>query len=158
NKLSNLPSNIIKTGSWSISQIYRNGGDLYEFYMPKWLGVDPQTGAPLWEKVTTGANGEVTGKEATGNYSEATTQEVGSALPKFQGGFNNSFRYKNFGLRVSTYFSYGNKVFSNNLRFMMNDGHEPYYNQIRLPDGYSVWTGPGDAQATEPSPQNSANS
>jgi TonB-linked SusC/RagA family outer membrane protein len=158
NKLSGLPSDIVKTGSWSISQIYRNGGDLYEFYMPKWLGVDAQTGAPLWEKVTTGANGEVTAREATANYSEATTQEVGSALPKFQGGFNNSFRYKNFGLRVSTYFNYGNKVFSNNLRFMMNDGHEPYYNQIRLPEGSSVWTGPGDTQATEPSPQNSANS
>jgi TonB-linked SusC/RagA family outer membrane protein len=158
NKLSGLPSNIVKTGNWGISQIYRNGGNLYEFYMPRWLGVDPQTGAPLWEKVTTGENGEVTAREATGNYSEATTQEVGSALPKFQGGFNNSFRYKNFNLRVSTYFNYGNKVFSNNLRFMMNDGHEPYYSQVRLPEGSSVWTGPGDTQATEPSPQNSANS
>ena len=42
----------IKTGSWAISQIYRNGGNLYEFYMPVWLGVDTQTGAPLWEKLT----------------------------------------------------------------------------------------------------------
>ena len=41
---------------------------------------------------------------------------------------------------------------------MMNDGHEPYYNQIKLPDGAKVWTGPGDTQATEPSPQNNANS
>ncbi|TFF34475.1 SusC/RagA family TonB-linked outer membrane protein [Mucilaginibacter psychrotolerans] len=158
NKLYGLPADIVKTGSWSISQIYRNGGNLYEFYMPKWLGVDAQTGAPVWEKLIYNAEGKAVASEKTSDYSQATTQEVGSALPKFQGGFNNSWRYKNFGLRVSTYFNYGNKVFSNNLRFMMNDGHEPYYNQIKLPAGSKIWSGPGDTQATEPSPQNSANS
>ena len=158
NKLEGLPASIVKTGSWSISQIYRNGGNLYEFYMPKWLGVDAQTGAPLWEKLSYDENGAVTGREGTSDYAQATIQESGSALPKFQGGFNNNFRYKNFNLRVSTYFNYGNKVFSNNLRFMMNDGHEPYYNQIQMPDDAKIWTGPGDTQATEPSPQNSANS
>ncbi|TWR28073.1 SusC/RagA family TonB-linked outer membrane protein [Mucilaginibacter achroorhodeus] len=158
NKIYGLPAPIVKTGSWSISQIYRNGGNLYEFYMPKWLGVDAQTGAPVWEKIVYDNNGKAVASERTSDYSQATIQEVGSALPKFQGGFNNSLRYKNFNLRVSTYFNYGNKVFSNNLRFMMNDGHEPYYNQIKLPSGAKVWSGPGDTQATEPSPQNSANS
>jgi len=158
NKLEGLPASIVKTGSWSISQIYRNGGNLYEFYMPKWLGVDAQTGGPLWEKVNYDANGNETSRESTSDYAQATIQESGSALPIFQGGFNNNFRYKNFNLRVSTYFNYGNKVFSNNLRFMMNDGHEPYYNQIQMPDDSKIWTGPGDTQATEPSPQNSANS
>jgi TonB-linked SusC/RagA family outer membrane protein len=158
NKLSGFPSDIIKTGPWSISQIYRNGGNLFEFYMPKWLGVDAQTGAPVWEKITYDSQGKATGSERTSDYVQATKQEVGSALPKYQGGFNNSFQYKNFNLRISTYFSYGNKVFSNNLRFMMNDGHEPYYNQIKLPEDSKIWSGPGDTQATEPSPQNSANS
>ncbi|WP_423149359.1 SusC/RagA family TonB-linked outer membrane protein [Rubrolithibacter danxiaensis] len=156
NKLRDLPSPIIRTGSWSISQIYRNGGNLYEFYMPKWLGVDTQTGAPLWEIVTKNDQGVET-RTQTSEYSKATLQEVGSALPKFQGGFNNEWSYKNFGLRVNAYFMYGNKVFSNNLRFTMNDGHEPYYNQIKLPDDAKVWTAPGDI-ATEPSPQNAANS
>jgi hypothetical protein len=57
NKLQSLPADIIKTGDWAISQIYRNNGNLYEFYMPKWLGVDPQTGAPLWEKIDKDDNG-----------------------------------------------------------------------------------------------------
>ncbi|WP_442587310.1 SusC/RagA family TonB-linked outer membrane protein [Pedobacter sp. AW31-3R] len=158
NKLYGLPSTIIKTDSKSISQIYRDGGDLYEFYMPKWLGVDSQTGAPVWEKLIYDESGKAVVAEKTSVYAEATLQESGSALAKFQGGFNNSFRYKSFNLNVSTYFNYGNKVFSNNLRFLMNDGSEPYYNQINLPDGAKVWTGPGDTEATEPSPQNSANS
>lgn len=157
NKLQQLPSPIIKTGSWSISQIYRNGGNLYEFYMPKWMGVDPQTGAPLWEKLTKDANGVVTGRETTSDYAAATYQESGSALPSFQGGITNQWRYKNISLSVNAYFLSGNKVFSNNLRFVMNDGNEPYLNQAVLPGGYSIWQKPGDI-ATNPSPQNSANS
>lgn len=157
NKLRQLPSDIIRTGSWSISQVYRNGGNLYEFYMPKWSGVDPQTGAPLWEVVTKDAQGNVTKRESTTEYAEATYQELGSALPKFQGGFTNYIRYRDFALSVNAYFLSGNKVFSNNLRFVMNDGHEPYYNQIVLPPGSKIWAQPGDI-ATEPSPQNAAGS
>lgn len=156
NKLQKLPATFVKTGSWAISQIYRNGGNLYEFYMPVWAGVDAQTGAPLWEKIVKGENGSTT-VETTSRYAEATLQEVGSALPKYQGGFNNTFTYKNLSLGISTYFLYGNKVYSNILRFTMNDGNEPYYNQIVLPSGYNIWTKPGDI-ATNPSPQNSANS
>ena len=82
---------------------------------------------------------------------EATFQQVGSALPKFQGGITNQWKYKNISLSVNAYFLSGNKVFSNNLRFVMNDGNEPYLNQIVLPKGYSIWTDPGDI-ATNPSP------
>jgi hypothetical protein len=125
--------------------------------MPVYAGVDPQTGAPLWEKITKDNQGTVTGKSTTSNYPDATYQEVGSALPKFQGGFTNQFTFKNISLSVNAYFLSGNKIFSNNLRFVMNDGSEPYMNQIVLPKGYNVWTKPGDI-ATNPSPQNSANS
>lgn len=157
NKLQKLPSDITRTQpTWSISQIYRNGGNLYEFYMPKWLGVNKETGAPQWEVITRDADGKITGREATSDYARATYQEVGSALPKLQGGLTSQWRYKNFGLSVNAYFLSGNKVFSNSLRFVMNDGMEPYYNQIVLPKGHSTWTKPGD-NATEPSPQNAAN-
>ncbi|NLR61412.1 TonB-dependent receptor [Chitinophaga polysaccharea] len=153
NKLQKFPANIINTQStWSISQIYRNGGNLYEFYMPKWLGVDKQTGAPLWEVV----NKDGTTK-ATSDYASATYQEVGSALPRFQGGMTNTFTYNGISLGVNIYFLSGNKVYSNNLRFVENDGNEPYYNQVNQPKGSSTWAKPGD-DATEPSPQNSANS
>ncbi|MBK1440682.1 SusC/RagA family TonB-linked outer membrane protein [Parapedobacter sp. ISTM3] len=157
NTLSGLPSEIIRTTSRSVSQIYRNGGRLYEFYMPKWAGVDSQTGAPLWEKLIYDAEGSAVARELTSNYAEATHQEVGSALPRYQGGFNNALRYRNITLQVNTAFSYGNKVFSNDLRYVFNDGHEPYYNQVKRPEGTVIWTKPGDI-ATEPSPQNAANS
>lgn len=156
NTLQNFPATTVLTGGENVSQIYRNGGNLYEFYIPKWLGVNAQTGAPQWEVVTTGADGKVT-RSATSDYASATPQESGSALPKFQGGFNNEFRYKAISLRVNTYFMYGNKVYNANLSEVMNDGHEPYLNQIVAPKGTVVWTKPGDV-ATDPSPQNAANS
>jgi hypothetical protein len=123
--------------------------------MPKWLGVDASTGAPTWEKVTKDNNGAITKRETTFNYAEATFQDAGSALPKYQGGITNTFSYKGLSLSVNAYFLQGSKVYSNNLRFVMNDGNEPYYNQIVLPKDYHIWTHPGDI-ATNPSPQNAA--
>src|SRR4030095_819292 len=107
--------------------------------------------------LTKDAQGNVTGKETTSNYADATYEEAGSALPKYQGDFTNIFSYKNLSLSADFYFVHGNKVFSNILRFTMNDGNEPYYNQVVLPGDYSIWTKPGDI-ATNPSPQNSASS
>lgn len=156
NIIGGLPARVVKTGSWGISQIYRNGGALYEFYLPKWIGVDKETGAPLWENVTTDDDGKVT-RTPTSDFSKATPQELGSALPKIQGGLNNNFTYRNWSLGINAYFIQGNKVYSNDLRFVMNDGHEPYYNQIVRPKGSVIWTKPGDV-ATEPSPQNAASS
>lgn len=156
NKLRKLPSPFVKTGSWALSQIYRNGGDLYEFYMPVWKGVDPETGAPLWEKLIKNTDGSIKSRETTSNYADATLQEVGSALPDFQGGITNTLRYQNLSFSFNAYFVHGDKVYSNNLRFVMNDGNEPYYNQIVLPSDYSIWTHPGD-KATNPSPQNQTN-
>ncbi|RYY20731.1 MAG: hypothetical protein EOP41_08815 [Sphingobacteriaceae bacterium] len=157
NRLQSLPSDVIITSYYGPAQIYRNGGNLYEFYLPKWLGVNAQTGAPQWEVVAKDASGNVTSRTATSDYAAATLQESGSALPKFQGGFNNSFRYKNFSFSVNTYFVYGNKIYNNNKSILMNDGHEPYLNQMVAPAGTVFWTQPGDI-ATEPSPQNASNS
>lgn len=155
NKLKEFPTSQVVTGEDAVTQIYRNGGNMYEFYLPVWAGVNSQTGAPQWQQVTT-VNGKRT-VTVTSNYADATLQEVGSALPKFQGGFNNQFNYKNIFLNVSTYFEYGNKVYNANLAQVENDGSEPLMNQMVLPKGRSVWTQPGDI-ATEPSPENNANS
>ncbi len=157
NKLQQFPSTVVTTGEDAVTQIYRTGGNLYEFYLPRWAGVNAQTGAPQWEVLNKDAKGNVISKSVTSNYASATLQEVGSALPKFQGGFNNEFKYKDVFLRVNTYFISGNSVYSANLASVMNDGHEPYLNQIVAPKGTVVWTKPGDI-ATDPSPQNAANS
>jgi TonB-linked SusC/RagA family outer membrane protein len=43
---------------------------------------------------------------------------IGNALPKFTGGFNQTFTYKSFDLNIFTNFSYGNDIFNaNKLEF-----------------------------------------
>lgn len=43
---------------------------------------------------------------------------IGNALPKFTGGFNQTFAYKNFDLNIFTNFSYGNDIYNaNNLEY-----------------------------------------
>lgn len=131
-----------------VSQIYRNGASIYTFMLPKWLGVDVETGAPLWEKI----NDDGT-KEPTSKYKEATPQEVGKALPDYVGGATTSLSWKGLTLYASFAFQYGNDIYNYSNRFMDNDGHEPYINAIVPKSDWSRWEKPGDV-ATHPSMQN----
>ena len=147
NILSGIENPFYSTVS-GVSQVYRNGASIYTFMLPKWLGVDVQTGAPLWEKV----NDDGT-TEPTSRYQDATPQEVGNALPDFLGGATTSVSWKGLTLYASMAYQYGNDVYNYTRRFMDNDGHEPYVNAMVFKPGWSRWERPGDV-ATHPSMQN----
>jgi len=131
-----------------VSQIYRNDASIYTFILPKWLGVDSETGAPLWEKI----NDDGT-REPTSKYKDATPQEVGKALPDFVGGATTSVSWKGLTLYASMAYQYGNDIYNYANRFMDNDGHEPYINAIVPKSDWKRWERPGDI-ATHPSMQN----
>ena len=154
NKLSGIGAPIYRTVN-GIAQIYKDGGELYMFVLPKWLGVDPQTGAPQWEKLEKDDNGLIINRSATSDYAQATPQEIKSALPDYQGGIASTIRYKNLSLNMNFSYMVGNYVYNFSRRMMDNDGHEPYYNLMEWKYGWKRWTAPGDL-ATHPSIQNSA--
>ena len=154
NELSGIGEPIYRTVN-GIAQIYRNGGELYMFILPKWLGVNKETGAPVWEHVEYDSEGKVTNRIATSDYAMATPQEIKSALPDFQGGFSTTIKYGPFSAYANLSYIKGNYVYNFTRRFMDNDGHEPYYNLMEWKTGWSRWTKPGD-EATHPSIQNSA--
>lgn len=127
------------------------GHDMNEWYMPIWAGVDPANGKPLWEKLVTDANGNVT-KQTTSVYSQASAskQFTGkSASPKFTGGITNTFAYKNFTLSTFFNFVYGNYVYNDSRVYFDNDGLYDSYNVMVPPKGWTRWQKPGDI-ATEP--------
>ncbi len=152
NELSGIENPIFRSVN-GISQIYRNGAEIYTFMLPKWLGVDEQTGAPLWEKIARDDNGTIISREPTFDYSEAAPQEVGNALPDFQGGITSTFSYKGISLYVNVAYQYGNDIYNFTRIFMDHDGHEPYYNYMKPKDDWYRWQRPGDV-ATHPSMQN----
>jgi len=131
-----------------VSQIYRNDASIYTFILPKWLGVDSETGAPLWEKINDDGS-----REPTSKYKDATPQEVGKALPDFVGGATTSVSWKGLTLYASMAYQYGNDIYNYANRFMDNDGHEPYINAIVPKSDWKRWERPGDI-ATHPSMQN----
>ena len=98
-------------GYSSGSYFYGEGEQMYTYYMPKYAGVDPETGEALYWRDITDANGNVTGQEKTADYSEATYHLCGSALPDVYGGFGTNLSWK--GLEVSVNFTYqiGGKVY-----------------------------------------------
>lgn len=81
------------------------------FYMPKYAGVDPETGEAMWYKAQEG------GDEKTKNVNEAGQRIVGSADPKFYGGFGMNFKYKGFDF-FDTSFTFKNKVYNSGLHLI----------------------------------------
>ena len=121
------------------------GYDIDTWYMRRWAGVDPETGKPLWEKIDE-ATGEVT---KVSNFNSATLQRIGSTTPDFNGGFSSAWSYKGFTLSVDFVYSKGGLVYNVGRELFDSDGAYPYYNQMRLRDGWSRWT-PENRDATHP--------
>lgn len=57
------------------------------------------------------ANGKVTGRTVTEDYTQASKYELGSTLPDFQGGFSTDFAYKGIDLSIATNFQIGGKIY-----------------------------------------------
>ncbi len=125
------------------------GQPLGTWFMQKWVGVDPQTGSPLWEKLTYDESGAVTKRENTSNYNEATRQIVGKSIPDFTGGLNNSLQYKGISLDILIAFVKGADVYESLRENLGADGAYPTVNSVVLRPGESWWQKPGDI-ATHP--------
>lgn len=114
--------------------IWREGGSIYDFYLPEWAGVDPVTGEGyFWQDVydrdaegnlLADDKGEyiVVGRLKTSNYGNATRYLKDSSLPDLYGGITNTFYYKNFDLSLFFYFSVGGKVVDTNYASLMQAG------------------------------------
>lgn len=151
NQVISTPGNdpfIQAAGSTTVYQEVKAGQDIYSWYMPKWLGVDPDNGDPLWEKLVDDGTGNIT-RESTNNYSDADLQVVGKATPKYNGGFNNTFSYKSVSLMVNTSFSVGGDIYNRSREFFDADGAYLGYNMQRLRPDWSRWEESGD-NATHP--------
>ena len=134
-------------------QIVREGQDIFTWNMPKWAGVDPETGSPTWEKIE--EDGTVT---LTKTYAEATYQNVGKSSPLFQGGVSTYLRWKGLSLNATGAFVYGNKIYNSARVSMDSDGAYYDYNMMSHDNGlgWTRWEKPGDI-ATHPQPKMNGN-
>lgn len=120
------------TVSSRVTSVAAVGQPLGEFYLYKFLRVDPQTGNAVYAT----ADG---GESMTPTSSDLAY--VGNPQPKYYGGFTNTFTWGPFDLRAFLPFSRGGKVF-NMMRIFMDDGAYTYDNKSTL--SLKRWQKPGD--------------
>lgn len=124
------------TSDASFVAYYRGEGkDFYNMYMYKYAGVEQSSGLPMfYHRVTEAdvANNTYPGYKkgesvAVTNYNLADRYEMGSALPKWIGGFTTTFNYKGFDLTAMLSYQLGGKFYSveygNGLYISENHGN-----------------------------------
>ncbi len=117
------------------------GESLNNFFLIRYVGVNPQTGDAEWLDV----DGNITTDPGTGDR-----VVVGSPLPEFSGGMTNTFKYKNFDLSVLMNYSYGNDIVLDGLRFA--DGNDAIGGIVNIRrQNLNYWRQAGD-NAFLPSP------
>lgn len=130
NKVKNIQGQVIEGSSY---QRAVEGEPIGVFFMPKFLGVDPDNGDALFL-------GE--DDKPTNDYDAAKRVIVGDPNPDFTGGFSNNFSYKGFDLNIFFSFVSGNEIYNNGGRFMTAGFGGGRDNQTR--DILDRWQKPGD--------------
>jgi TonB-linked SusC/RagA family outer membrane protein len=135
------------------TQILVVGGGAFDWYMPKWLGVDPDNGEPLWEDIIYDADGNEIDRVPTNIYTDAAQdyQVMGSPFPDFSGGFGTFLSWKGLSLNATFSYSVGNMIYHSSRQESDNDGENISVNSMVLQKGWSRWENPGD-DATHPEP------
>lgn len=117
NTITELPQDQIISGN----TLRRVGGSVYDFFLPEWAGVNPETGLPQWYKTDDNGN-----RVITENYNEANTTEskiiAGSSLPDLSGGFGTDLRYGNFEFSALFAYSLGGKIYNGDKPSILHNG------------------------------------
>lgn len=96
---------------------YAVGYPVGQFYLHKWVGVDPKTGNPLWQyKDGTIKDVAPASDTKTSNNNKFV---CGVATPNFYGGLNNSLIYNGFEFNFLFTFSQGGKMINNTKAQLM---------------------------------------
>ena len=132
--------------------ILREGESMHAFHLPKWVGVNPQTGLgefyidPELDSRDAVIDGQlVKDGNITNYYSKAGETIVGKAVPDWMGGLTNTFTYKNFDLSFMISFQTGAKLFDYTGYFLRySDGvRVGSFNMEQEVHG-NYWKQPGD--------------
>lgn len=141
NKLTKLPvskpADEFPDGYQAGSYWRKLGGSLYDWYMYEYVGVDPESGKPMYNKYVTDTDGNET-IEIVNTTSNATLRETGkSAIPKLTGGFSTTFEAYGFDLSIQTAFQLGGYVRDSYYSALMNAGES---GQNFHKDMFNRWT------------------
>lgn len=119
NKITMLPEEHKKMevegfrGYQSGGRYYGEGLPIYTFYMPRYAGVEADTGLPMWYQEK---NGE---SVTTTVYSDATDYLCGDPTPDIYGGFGTSVSFYGFDASVQFTYSVGGLTYDSGYAALM---------------------------------------
>ena len=134
NKVLSLDESVSENGIRSGNRIIKVGGSLYDAYMFKFAGVDPQTGeAQYYAEEYLNEDGTPSGKYAqrvdvgdktqtviTKTFANATQYELGSVLPKLFGGFGTRLNAYGIDFSIQCSFQLGGKYYDGSYQALMH--------------------------------------
>lgn len=121
NKILSLDPSVSEEGIKGGNYIYKIGGSLYEAYMRKYAGVNPENGKAQWYRKVLDKEGAWTGEsEITETFADASQYELGSVLPKLYGGFGTTFKAYGFDLSAQFSFQLGGRYYDGTYQALMH--------------------------------------
>ena len=125
NEITKLPPESIEEGIATGNYKYTVGGSIFDYYLPKYAGVNQDNGKPMWYKDEVDANGNVTDVVTTESYNDATYYILeDSAIPDVYGGISSNLFYKGFDFSFKLAFQLGGKTYDEIYRNLMQGGSE----------------------------------
>ena len=133
------------------STIYREGESRYQYYLPKYAGVDPHTGLALYYAKTEPA-ADATEEEiaafvpevyVTSDYSVAQKtyrEATGDIAPDVYGGFGTSLEFYGFDLSIQFAYQLGGMLYDNTYQSMMHGGTSSSVGSNWHNDIANAWT------------------
>jgi TonB-linked SusC/RagA family outer membrane protein len=115
NRILALDESVAKDGIKGGNYIYRVGGSLYEAYMYKYAGVDPESGKGLY--YYRAEDGTV---QTTDVFADADQFECGSVLPVLYGGFGTTVKFYGFDLSAQFSFQLGGRYYDGTYQALMH--------------------------------------
>lgn len=160
NRILTLPEHIRANGLQHGTRYrYLEGRSVYEYYIQKWAGVNPDTGLAMYvldaERYPDQADpnsANFRGVEKTGEYANYTydynlakRDYAGTSIPDLQGGFATNIQWKGFDLGVQFAYQLGGYAYDNAYRGLMgrdlagsSGGYTAHVDML------NAWKNPGD--------------
>ena len=121
NEILSLDSSVSEEGIKGSNYIYKVGGSLYEAYMHRYAGVNPETGKAQWYKKVYDESGNWSGQsEVTEVFTESDQYEIGSVLPCLYGGFGTSLNVYGFDISAQFSFQLGGRYYDGTYQALMH--------------------------------------
>lgn len=135
NEVTNLVQPL--TGTYNRTEV---GGPIAQLYGFKWAGVNPANGNAMYysgDNIVQLVGAATWRAFDPANPSNATTPGtaptqffLGNTLPKYQGGWSNSFTYGNFDAEIFIRYSGGNYIMNESLRGLLGLGFSNNHREI----------------------------